>query len=33
MVETAPDIGILAATASALVALGTWRFARRDINT
>lgn len=27
------DIGILAATASALVALGTWRFARRDINT
>ncbi|MFF8940624.1 hypothetical protein ACF08O_39225 [Streptomyces paradoxus] len=26
------DIGILTATASALVALGTWRFAHRDIN-
>ncbi|MEU1573423.1 ABC transporter permease [Streptomyces collinus] len=27
------DIGILSATASALVGLGAWRFARRDINT
>ncbi|MDX3584688.1 ABC transporter permease [Streptomyces europaeiscabiei] len=27
------DTGILTATASALVGLGAWRFARRDINT
>jgi hypothetical protein len=27
------DTGFLAATAGALVGLGVWRFARRDINT
>lgn len=27
------DIGILSATASTLVGLDAWRFARRDINT